>query len=180
MHRSLFRSLLSLSLLWVAVAVSAQTNENRPVRVSSDLRQIMRQAGMIFAGRVVSIQPVRLAGSDQIVSVRVSVQVEQGVREARTGERLSFSEWAGLWSTGERYRVGQRLMLFLYPRSTIGLTSPVGGSAGRMVIDKSGQVLLTAEQQDAIRITRAPVRSGVSRMIPVRDFARALRRMGEE
>jgi hypothetical protein len=102
------------------------------------------------------------------------------VREARTGEQLSFSEWAGLWSTGERYRVGQRLMLFLYPRSTIGLTSPVGGSAGRMVIDKSGQVLLTPEQQEAIRITRTPVRGGVSRMIPVRDLARALRRMGEE
>ncbi len=180
MYRWLFRYLLSVCLTLVAVTLSAQTNEDRPVLSFSDLRQISQQAGVIFAGRVVLIEPVRLAGSDQITSVRVTVQVEQGVRGARSGERLTFSEWAGLWSAGERYRIGQRLVLFLYPPSAIGLTSPVGGSAGRLAVDKSGRVFLTPEQLQAIRIPPTPVRGGSSRMMRVQDFARALRRMEEE
>jgi hypothetical protein len=112
--------------------------------------------------------------------VRVTVQVEQGVRGARSGRSVTFSEWAGLWSTGDRYRVGERLVLFLYPPSAIGLTSPVGGSAGRLAVDKSGQILLTPVQQQDIRISPTSSRGGSNRMVRVQEFARALRRMGEE
>lgn len=180
MHRKFFRYLLSLCLTLVAVTLSAQSNEDANVRAFSDLRQITKQAGMIIAGRVILIEPVRLAGSEQIASLRVTVQVEQGIRGARSGERATFSEWAGLWSSGERYRVGERLLLFLYPPSAIGLTSPVAGRAGRLAIDQSGQVLLPPEQNQAIRTSPTPFRSGSGRMVHVQELARALRRMGEE
>jgi hypothetical protein len=180
MHRSLFRYLLSVSLLVLVLPLCAEVRSTAPVRVRPDLRQMMRRAGMIFAGRVVSIEPLHLATPDQVASVQITLQVEQGIRGARAGEKVCFREWAGLWSAGERYRVGERLMLFLYPPSALGLTSPVGGPAGRFSVDRSGQILLTPAQQQTIRVSPAPVRMGTSRRVPLREFTRALRRMGEE
>jgi hypothetical protein len=44
------------------------------------------------------------------------------------------------------YRVGERLMLFLHAPSKLGLTSPVGGSAGRFAIDQVERILLDPVQ----------------------------------
>jgi hypothetical protein len=72
------------------------------------------------------------------------------------------------------------MMRFLYAASALGLTSPIGGAAGRFPIDRSGGVLLGPVQQQVIRILPDPVRVDPRRRVPVRDFARAIRRMGEE
>ncbi|GAC1428679.1 MAG: hypothetical protein NVS1B11_11280 [Terriglobales bacterium] len=45
----------------------------------------------------------------------------------------------------DRYFVGERLLLFLYPPSKLGLTSPVGGSLGRFNLDSAGNVALRPE-----------------------------------
>jgi hypothetical protein len=178
MHRCLFRCLLVASSL-LPLGLCAQTRTIAPSRAPLDLPQVTRQAGAIFSGRVVSIQPVRIAGSDQTASVAVTFQVEQGIRGARAGQRFTFREWAGLWSGGERYREGERLTLFLYAPSALGLTSPVGGAAGRLSVDRNGMVLLSQQQQQAIQILPEPVRILRGR-VPVRDFARSLRHMREE
>jgi hypothetical protein len=41
------------------------------------------------------------------------------------GQVLTVHEWAGLWSSGKRYCVGERVFLFLYPPGKLGLTSVV-------------------------------------------------------
>jgi hypothetical protein len=104
--------------------------------------------------------------------------VEQGIRGARAGEHFSFREWVGLWSGADRYRVGQRMMLFLYTPSPLGLTSPVGGGAGRLSIDASGGVRLSPTQQQSIQVSQTPDVRG--RRVPVRDLVRAIRLMSEE
>ncbi len=180
MHRRLFRYLLAVSLAVFVLPLCAEVGTTAPERVPADLHQMVRRAGMIFAGKVVSIEPLPLASSDQVASVQITVQVEQGIRGPRAGEKVIFREWAGLWMASERYRLGQRLMLFLYPPSSLGLTSPVGGAAGRLSVDGSGQILLTPAQQQTLRALPAPVRAGSRRRVPLRDFTRALRRMGEE
>ena len=180
MHRSLFRCLLTVWLLCSVLPLCAQLRTAVPSRVPPDLREVARRAETIFSGRVVSIQPLQVASSDQVASVQITLQVEQGIRGAHVGEKLTFREWAGLWSAGARYRVGQRLMLFLYAPSALGLTSPVGGPAGRLPVDGSGRVLLTPAQQQSIQASASPVRIDTSRHIPLQDFVRALRRIGEE
>jgi hypothetical protein len=137
------------------------------------------QAGAIFAGRVISIEPVRIASSEQVASVQITFQVEQAIRGVRAGQTLSFREWAGLWSRGERYRVGERMMLFLYAPSVLGLTSPVGGAAGRFAVDGKDRFVLSDAQQ-ALRVALGPVRIDTNGRIPLKHFARAIRRMGEE
>jgi hypothetical protein len=178
MHSTLCRCLLFLCV--PALPLSAQDRTSPPLRRPPDLPQVTRRAGMIFAGTVTSILPVRAPGSLQMESVQVTFQVEQAVRGARIGQSLTIREWAGLWSSGERYRVGERLMLFLYPPSKLGLTSPVGGPAGRFVIDRNGRVQLNPLQQQGARIVPSPPRIQTDRRVTLREFTRTVRRLTEE
>ena len=91
------------------------------------LRQLTRDSGYIFAGRVSAIERVPAASNPEGAAVRITFQVEQGIRGVRTGQTLVIREWVGLWEQGERYRLGERVLLFLYRPSQLGLTSPVAG-----------------------------------------------------
>jgi len=178
MHRSLFECLLFAFLLFIANALSAQQSAIPVSSVPANLRQVTNHAATIFVGKVISLEARPLASSDQVGCVQITLQVEQGIRGARAGEHFSFREWVGLWSGADRYRAGQRMMLFLYTPSALGLTSPVGGGAGRLSIDASGRVRLSPTQQQSIQVSQTlDVRS---RRVPVRDLVRAIRRMSEE
>ena len=151
-----------------------------PVRIPLGLADITSKAGMIFSGRVLSITPCRSAASTDPQTIRITFQVEDAIRGTRTGDQLTISEWAGLWTAGERYRVGDRAMLFLYPPSRLELTSPVGGAPGRIAIDRSGHMLLSALQLQAARHTNIPLRTDANGYIAAKDFARAVRRLARE
>ena len=99
------------------------------------------------------------------------------MRGATPGEEIVITQWIGLWSAGQRYRIGERVLLFLYPPSKLGLTSCIGGPMGRFAIDSYGRVLLTAQQLAAFQ--KDPVLGGKSR-VRMSDFALAVRRAGEE
>jgi len=143
------------------------------------LPQIAQSAGTIFSGTVTAItnHPASLsAGRGQAVgTIAVTFHVERAIRGAVPGENFSLSQWMGAWSAGQSYRVGDRALVFLYPRSKIGLTSCVGGSLGRFRIDPLGNVLMTAQQLSAFR--KDPVLGGKSR-ISFADFAQAVERAG--
>ena len=139
--------------------------------------QFVRTAGMIFSGTVKSIQRVPASRGEPVERVAVTFHIENAIRGATPGEDVVISQWMGLWSSGQRYRVGERLLLFFYPPSKLGLTSWVGGPLGRFVIDPGGRVLLTAQHLTAFR--KDPVLGGRSR-VRVSDFALAVRRTGEE
>ena len=180
MHRILFRGLLLVWLLaWVAPSSAQSRAEILPIP-PRDLQQITRSAGIIIGGKVVSVEPIRSVGAQHVASVQITLQVEQGIRGARSGQTVSFREWAGLWSTGARYRVGQRVLLFLYSPSALGLTSPVGGTAGRFAIDHSGQIVFSEAQWRAIRGSTTPIRSDSTHRVPLQEFVHAVRRMERE
>ena len=178
MRRSPFNGLLWVFLLFTVHALSGQQRTIASSTVPLNLREVTAHAGTILVGRVVSIKPTPPGSTDQVGCVQITLQVEQGIRGARAGEHFSFREWVGLWSEADRYRVGQRMMLFLYTRSTLELTSPVGGPAGRFPIDTSGRVRLIPAQRQSIRILQRP-NIGVPR-VPVRDLVRAIRGISEE
>ena len=95
----------------------------------SHVRPLTKNSGYIFAGTVKSVERVAPKGNG-VATVQITFHVEQAMRGARAGQMLTIREWAGLWESGERYRPGERVLLFLYPPSKLGLTSPVGGPAG--------------------------------------------------
>ena len=139
--------------------------------------QLARAAGMIFSGKVRSIRRIPASRGQAVETVAITFHIENAIRGATPGEDITVEQWIGLWSSGQRYRVGERLLLFLYPPSKLGLTSSVGGLLGRFAIDPGGRVLLTAQHLAAFQ--RDPVMGGRSR-VRISDFALAVRRAGGE
>jgi hypothetical protein len=139
--------------------------------------QFSRAAGRIFSGTVTHIERRPATAGQSVETVAVTFHVENAVRGASPGQNLTIKQWIGLWSSGQRYRVGERVVLFLYPNSKLGLTSTVGGSVGHFAVDREGWVLLTAQHLAAFR--GDPVLGGKSRA-RFGDFALAVRQAGEE
>jgi hypothetical protein len=147
-----------LSSFWIAVAllltlIPRQLAAEQPTRLQipgtippgslhpQHLRPVTRSSGYIFAGTVKSVERVAPKGNG-VATVQINFHVDEGMRGVRTGQMLSIHEWAGLWQSGERYRPGERVLLFLYPPSKLGLTSPVRGPMGRFRIGPGGQIVL--------------------------------------
>ncbi len=141
------------------------------------LAQVSQPAGMIFSGRVTAITRVPASGGQALETVAVTFQVERAIRGVRAGKRLTIVEWMGLWSGGQHYQIGERMLLFLYPPSRLGLTSSVGGPLGRFSVDSAGRVLLSQLHSSAFAAD--PVLGGKSR-VTFGDFAQGVRRASGE
>lgn len=136
----------ALVLCATALAGEPASRTRRPTD-PPDLKQITERAGMIFLGRVESIEWKHAASGGPGDRVRITFTVLDGIRGARTGAMVAIQEWSGLWAPGnERYRVGETLMLFLHPPSRLGFTSPVGGDAGRIEITPARRIVLSPER----------------------------------
>lgn len=102
---------------------------------ASALPQISGAAETIFSGTVTRIDHHAATSGAPVETVSITFHVENAIRGVTPGENLTITQWIGLWSAGQRYRVGERVLLFLYPRSKLGLTSCVGGEIGRFTVD---------------------------------------------
>ncbi|MBZ5597686.1 MAG: hypothetical protein LAN83_05130 [Acidobacteriia bacterium] len=143
------------------------------------LSQLSRRAGYIFAGTVTAVERLAPTTSSDVATMRITFRVDQAIRGVRTGDTLTIREWAGLWESGERYRPGERLVLFLYPPSKLGLTSPVGGPAGRFSVDGDGNVALDPSRSSTLDPAAKGYLKGNQRLSSS-DFVRAIRRAQEE
>jgi hypothetical protein len=147
--------------------------------------QFVRAAGIIFSGRVTSVGFSPSSNGQTPASTSVTFQVEHAVRGTSSGQSLTIHEWAGLWSGGERYRVGERVFLFLYSPSKLGLTSPVAGGMGKFAIDSQGRVVMNTQQvatlaADPVLTGKPAGRTGGKSMVLYADFAQAVLRYGGE
>jgi hypothetical protein len=138
------------------------------------LPQLVHSAGIIFSGHVISVGEETFPGKTHLTTI--TFRVERAIRGATSGERLTIHEWAGLWTDGERYRVGEHVLLFLYAPSRLGLTSTVSGGLGRFAIDSAGEVTLNPQHVQAF--SAEPALNGRS-VIAYTDFERVVRRYSE-
>jgi hypothetical protein len=137
--------------------------------------QIVQAAGIIFSGHVTSV--ARAPSSGGPVSTAVTFKVEHAMRGTSAGRDLTIHEWAGLWTRGERYRVGERVLLFLYSPSKLGLTSPVAGPIGRFAVNSGGEIVMTPQHVHILATD--PILRGRT-VAPYSDFAGAVRRSSRE
>src|SRR5579872_5971207 len=176
----LFVVVLSLTLMPVSLWAEQPSRLLPPtIRPGSSPPQhatpLTPNAGYIFAGTVKSIN--RTAPKKNTVgTVQINFHVDQGMRGVRTGQALTVREWAGLWSSGERYRVGERVLLFLYPPSKLGLTSPVQGALGRFNIGSDGRIGVDPRRTGCCALHPGTGNSsvGITRVSPA-EFVRFLR-----
>jgi hypothetical protein len=111
-------------------------------------KQLSRRAGMIFAGTVLATAAqtatTPTAAADLTIpgavpAVQLSFRVDEAIAGVEPGQVLTIHEWAGAWSMHRPMSKGQHILIFLYPPSRLGLTSPVGGSLGQVALDPSGK-----------------------------------------
>lgn len=172
-----------------------------PQRPESDVtfEALTRRAAIIFAGRVVKIEfpgESRLEqGSETDPFVQITFQVDDGIRGAKSGDLITIQEWTGLWggkaTAAQRYRVGEKVLIFYHRPNAAGITSPVGGAAGRFPIAGRDLIRLTPQRsQTLLRSKRlreiepaleaASGTPGTSTSLPYQKLSRALRLIIEQ
>lgn len=178
---------LSTSSLGIALLVagsglvSAETAGGRAAVLLPDragnsltnLRSMARHSGMIFSGTALRVEHLA-AASGGVASTRITFRVQTAIRGVRVGQVIAIREWDGLWNSGERYRPGERVLLFLFPASRLGLTSPVGGRLGRFRVDEAGRVEVPGD------VGGVGVRGVRPKPVQLKTLAAEIRRAVEE
>jgi hypothetical protein len=149
----LFPALASATLILItnllattpAFAQSEQSDQFAAAHVlGPNWQQFCRHAGMIFAGTVLA-SPSQLPRADRGVPyVEISLRVDRAIAGVKPGQILTIHEWTGALSSHPAMRPGERLLLFLYSPSRLGLTSPVGGAQGQIRLDSLGTTVVDA------------------------------------
>lgn len=146
------RSVFTIAILTTIIsAFAAQISGQSPERISSPatsgpallqaiVHPVLRASGQIFSGTVLQMEHRNSDSSSSLATTTIFFRVDEAIRNVTRGQVVKVHEWAGLWQSGERYHRGERVLLFLYPPSKLGLTSPVGGT-GRFPLDRSGGVI---------------------------------------
>ncbi len=118
----------------------------------ADLQMLTRRAGLIFAGTVLRVDLPNATAGGGDGSAAISFRIDDGIRGAATGEQLTICEWRGLWDRrrDQRYRVGDKVLVFYHQRGPSGLSSPVAGDAGRFAVGSGDRVQLSTQQQHAL------------------------------
>jgi hypothetical protein len=71
--------------------------------------------------------------------IEMRFRIDRPIAGVQRGQILAIREWTGALSRQPALRSGERVLLFLYPPSRLGLTSPVGGARGQIRLDSTGQ-----------------------------------------
>jgi hypothetical protein len=115
-----------------------------------DLATMAERAGTIVSGRIVQLRPGSHPKYPNVGALFVTVKVNE-MMKGTPAEKLTFMQFSGRAAASERgkslslaqtlpdlptYRVGEEVVLFLYPPSSVGFTSPVGGSQGMFIIHR--------------------------------------------
>ena len=177
MSPSLHLRALRVALLAAGLGYCSIAQGTGPAPLS--LTQLTQKAGFIFAGRVLRVEYLA-PQPDRVPVVQVTLQVERALRGSQRGQTFILTQWAGAWESGPQFRSGQRLLLFLYPRSPTGLTSVVGGRLGQFDLDAGGNIVLRAEQQRLLLPQQDRLAGWMGThppaKYPYRDFVRRVRR----
>jgi hypothetical protein len=154
LSRRVFVAVLLCLSIFHPLGFATEQDEVIAERVlGSEWKQLSRRAGMIFAGTVlnaptlnattqtVPIQPeaINVAVSAGPPAVLLSFRVDLAIAGVEPGQILTIHEWVGAWSMQRTMHSGDHILIFLYPLSHLGLTSPVGGSLGQVDLDASGK-----------------------------------------
>jgi hypothetical protein len=101
-----------------------------------------RTAPQIAPNPAVVTQAVASQSADpgMVPAVQLSFRVDTAIAGVEQGQILTIREWVGARSMHRPIHSGQRILIFLYPPSRLGLTSPVGGSLGQVALDANGNV----------------------------------------
>jgi hypothetical protein len=161
-----FRRLLPLIIVALAVCLSGvaagETDKSATERVlGPQWEQLSRRAGIVFVGTVLNSGRQTEKTDRTVPAVELSFRVDRPIAGVDPNATLTIHEWTGLWNQLRPLHRGERVLLFLYPPSELGLTSPVAGAQGQIRLSADG------------KFTRAE-------SVPIEQLERAIRAARQE
>lgn len=181
------RRLFALLFVFVCLRGSAWAQHSDDLTAARALgpqwNQLSRAAGIVFAGTVLRVEASPLDTAPSISTLQITFRVDQPIVGVEAQRELTIREWTGAWANHRPMRVGEHLLLFLYPPSQLGLTSPVGGQAGQFRLDSQGRIAIPAPPMISPRVLpfHDPVQiPAAGPGMTVRQLARTIRSAREE
>ncbi len=133
-RQKIFIALLPLILLLSQRMILAQSQH-------LSLPQMIAASGFVFSGKVVKVWSERDPASGFIVT-NSTVAVEDAVRGVGK-DHFTFKQYGGSYNglnvfvaDMSYFTEGEEVMVFLYPASVLGLTSPIGVSEGKLTVER--------------------------------------------
>ncbi len=118
-------------LLLLGVLVPSARAQHAPATFA----ELVESAGTILAGRVLEVREEPHPQYPYLTVTRVTLAVERSFKGKSKGRSFTFFQIGGSKTFRPfhlpDYREGEEVVLFLYPESRYGLTSPVAGAAGK-------------------------------------------------
>lgn len=139
------------SLLLLAV-IAALARPAAPEGLPADLAGMARRAGVVAAGEIVQVRPGTHPRYPRLGVTFVTLRVSESFKGTRSG-MLTFMQIGHAGdarppANGARYmripdlpqyRPGEEVLLFLYPATETGLTSPVDGHRGKLALRRDAR-----------------------------------------
>jgi hypothetical protein len=140
------RRMFALTLVCLAPLSGAQLSDQRAASrvLGPHWKEMSRVAGMVFSGTVLGVEEQRTGKGRPFRLILTKFRVDRAIAGVQTGQVLTVREWAGVWSMHRAMRRGEHMLILLYPASRLGLTSPVGGSLGQVVLDSRDEIVRTS------------------------------------
>jgi hypothetical protein len=105
--------------------------------VPMNLEEITQDAEKIFAGECKKIEEIENDKESKLPVIKYTFKVTEGLKGIGENKEISFKQWKPTVNNAG-YDVGKNYILFLYPESERGLTSPVGFLQGQFEVDSKG------------------------------------------
>lgn len=103
-----------------------------------NLEEIIAASGKIFAGYLVKSEIIDKDPESELPIVKYTFKISEGVKGIGNKDRITFKQWLPT-ARGEGYERGRKYVLFLYPDSSLGITSPVGlSNQGQFYVERKG------------------------------------------
>ena len=128
-------------------ANNLETNEASPTMklerhfvfetIPKNLKEIIDDSNRIFTGKCIKAREIEDDPESKLPVIKYTFKVTEGIRGVKTGGEITFKQWQPTIN-GANYEVGEKYVLFLYPDSSRGLTSPVGFSQGQFSVEQKG------------------------------------------
>lgn len=103
-----------------------------------NLEEIVSASDRIFTGRCISVEEIEKdKDSRNLPTIKFTFKVTEGIKGTGNKKEISFKQWKPTIRNAN-YQIGKKYVLFLFPDSKFGLTSPVGFLQGQFEIEEKG------------------------------------------
>ena len=102
-----------------------------------NLEEITSASDRIFAGICTGAEEIEEDPESKLPVFKYTFKITEAIKGLNGKEEITFKQWKPT-TNGASYEIGEKYVLFLYPNSERGLTSPVGFLQGQFEIQKKG------------------------------------------